>query len=213
MNQRVTPSDLELAALISSKICHDIISPVGAIYNGIEILDEDDSADSRKYAMEVIRNVTEQAAARLKFARFAFGAAGSAGAKLDLGEAEQISRDILAKSKHSLVWRGQPGHMPKDKAKLLLNLVAAAVTALPGGGEIGVTIEGTLDEPRFQVRCKGARARPPQYLCDYVAGGQPAQLDAMTVQAYYTWRLAGASRMRLDIVRDGADVLLLALPG
>ena len=77
MNTPAEPSDLELAALISSKICHDVISPVGAIYNGLEILGEDDDPNARAYAMDVIRNVTVQASARLQFARFAFGAAGA----------------------------------------------------------------------------------------------------------------------------------------
>ena len=76
MGQRANPTDLELAALISSKICHDVIGPVGAIYNGLEILDEDDDQEAKNYALDVIRNVTEQASARLQFCRFAFGAAG-----------------------------------------------------------------------------------------------------------------------------------------
>ena len=80
MTERAQPTDLELAALISSKICHDVIGPVGAFYNGLEILDEDDDAQAKTYALDVIRNVTEQASARLQFARFAFGAAGSAAA-------------------------------------------------------------------------------------------------------------------------------------
>jgi hypothetical protein len=63
MSQRAQPSDLELAALISSKICHDIINPVGAIYNGLEILDEEDDEEAKNYALDVIRNVTEQASA------------------------------------------------------------------------------------------------------------------------------------------------------
>src|SRR5262252_6483911 len=139
MTERAQPTDLELAALISSKICHDVIGPVGAIYNGLEILDEDDDAQAKTYAMDVIRNVTEQASARLQFARFAFGAAGSAGAQIELGTAEQISR----------------GQMGKDKVKLPLNLVAAAVTALPRGGEIEVGIAGSLEAPSFALRCRG----------------------------------------------------------
>ena len=88
--------------------------------------------------------------------------------------------------------------MAKDKVKLLLNLIAAAVTALPRGGEIEVSIEGSLEQPSFLLRCRGPGARPPQYLADYVAGGQPPPLDAMSIQAYYTWRLAASSRMRLE---------------
>ena len=102
--------------------------------------------------------------------------------------------------------------MAKDKVKLLLNLVASAVTALPRGGQIEVADLGQPGKPSFVLRCQGTAARPPQYLTDYVSGGQPPQLDAMTIQAYYTWRLAAASKMRLDIAKDGADVLLTAKP-
>src|SRR5262249_43396991 len=150
---RPQPTDLELAALISSKICHDVIGPVGAIYNGLEILDEDDDAEAKNYALDVIRNVTEQASARLQFARFAFGAAGSVGAQIDLATAEQLTRALIGRGKHKLVWRGMRGHMAKDKVKLLLNLIAAALTALPRGGEIELTMAGSLEKPSFSLRC------------------------------------------------------------
>jgi len=212
MGERTNPTDLELAALISSKICHDIIGPVGAIYNGLEILDEDDDAEAKNYALDVIRNVTEQASARLQFARFAFGAAGSAGAMIDLGTAEQISRGFVGQAKHKLIWRAVPGHMAKDKVKLLLNLIASAISALPRGGEIDVQMGGTLETPSFLIRCRGPNARPPQYLVEFITGEQLPQLDAMSIQAYYTWRLAGSAAMRLEILKDGADILLSAKP-
>jgi histidine phosphotransferase ChpT len=209
MADRVQPTDLELAALISSKICHDLIGPVGNINNGLEILDEEDDAQSRDYALDVIRNVTETASARLQFARFAFGATDSAGARIDLGTAEELSRGLIGNGKHKLAWRGLKGQIAKDKAKLLLNLVAVAPTAVPRGGDIVVEIGGTLAAPSFTVRCRGPSARPPQYLADFVSGEAPA-INAMTIQAYYTVRLAMATRMRLGIARDGADVLLTA---
>ena len=62
----------------------------------------------------------------------------------------------------------------------------------------------------FVIRCRGTGARPPQYLTEFVLGTQPPQLDAMTIQAYYTWRLATTSGMRLEILKDGADILLAA---
>ncbi len=206
------PSDLELAALISSKICHDVIGPVGAIYNGIEILDEDNDAEAKAYAMNVIRNVTEQASARLQFARFAFGAAGSAGALIDLGTAEQISRGFVGNAKHKLAWTGIAGYMSKDKVKLLLNLVASSISALPRGGEIGVSMTGTLENPSFLIRCRGQAARAPQHLPEFIMGTSVVPLDAMTIQAYYTWRLAGLAAMRLEILKEGDDILLAAAP-
>jgi histidine phosphotransferase ChpT len=211
MDDRVQPSDLELAALISSKICHDLIGPVGNINNGLEILDEEDDAQSRNYALDVIRNVTETASARLQFARFAFGATDSAGAKIDLATAEELSRGLIGNGKHKLAWRGLRGQIAKDKAKLLLNLVAIAPTAIPRGGDIVVEIAGTLANPGFVVSCHGPSARPPQYLGDFV-NGPPPPINAMTIQAYYTLRLAAASRMRLAIARDAADVVLTAKP-
>ncbi|MCB1527536.1 MAG: hypothetical protein KDJ45_07535 [Hyphomicrobiaceae bacterium] len=212
MSETAQPTDLELAALISSKICHDVIGPVGAIYNGLEILDEDEGAESSAYALDVIRNVTEQASARLQFARFAFGAAGSAGAMIDLGTAEQISRGFVGNGKHKLNWHGLSGHMAKDKVKLLLNLLAAATTALPRGGDVDVMMGGSVEDPSFVLRCRGTGARPPQYLTDYVAGTAKGDLDALSIQAYYTWRLAGSAQMRLEILKDGADILLTAKP-
>jgi histidine phosphotransferase ChpT len=209
--QAALPTDLELAALISSKICHDVIGPVGAIYNGLEILDEDGDAEAKTYAMDVIRNVTEQASARLQFARFAFGAAGSAGALIDLGTAEQISRGFIGQAKHKLAWTGLSGYMIKDKVKLLLNLVACAITALPRGGEIAVSMAGSIENPSFLIRCTGQGARPPQHLMEFITNTGSA-LDAMTIQAYYTWRLAGSSGMRLEILKDGDDILLSAKP-
>ena len=78
---------LDLAALLCSRVCHDIISPVGAIINGLEVLDEDNGEDMRDFAFNLIRKSAAQASAKLQFARLAFGAAGSAGAEIDLADA------------------------------------------------------------------------------------------------------------------------------
>ncbi|MFM1813416.1 MAG: hypothetical protein RLZ98_111 [Pseudomonadota bacterium] len=212
MKGKVQISDMEFAALVSSKICHDAIGPVGAIWNGLEILAEDDDAEAQSYALNVIRNVTAQASARLQFARFAFGAAGSAGAQIDLGTAEQISRGYIGEgkkeSKHSLLWSGPAGYMAKERVKLLLNLVAAAVTALPRGGQISVTIEGGMETPVFRIACTGRTARPPQHLVEFITGENMPELDAMTIQAYYTCRLAESSGMALSVseIKDGIEI-------
>jgi histidine phosphotransferase ChpT len=210
MTQTAHPSDLELAALISSKICHDVINPVGAIYNGLEILNDEDDAEAKSYALDVIRNVTEQASARLQFARFAFGAAGAAGSVIDLGTAEKISHGFVGTGKHKLVWKGPAGYLTKDRVKLLLNLVASAINALPRGGEIEVQIQGPLEQATFSLRCRGFGARPPNYLVDFLAGPPTQPLDTRNIQAYYTARLADSAGMHLQVLRSGADVVLEA---
>jgi len=210
MTTKTMPTDMELAALISSKICHDVIGPVGAIYNGLEILQEDDSADAQSYALEVIRNVTEQASARLQFARFAFGASGSAGSSIDLDMARDMSMAFVGTGKQKLGWSGPSGHMSKDKAKLLLNLVASAITALPRGGQIDVEISEDISAPTFRVTCSGRGARVPNYLGDLVAGHPLDEIDSMSIQAYYTWRLASLAGMTIDIHERDADIVVTA---
>jgi histidine phosphotransferase ChpT len=208
----IEPSDLELAALISSKICHDVIGPVGAINNGFQILDEDKDEESRSYALDIIRNVAELASAKLQFARFAYGAAGSAGSTIDLQMAEQISRGVVEQGKHKLVWLCPPGQMTKDRAKLLLNMVAASITALPRGGEITVKVTGGHEAPAFHIHCSGQSARPPHHLPEFLAGEMKEALHALTIQPYYTCRLARQCSMSLTVIKDGADIVLTAAP-
>ncbi len=214
MTDAAEPTDLEIAALISSKICHDVIGPVGALSIGLQLHDEEKDEEARRFAFDMIRNVTKQASVCLEFARFAFGASGSAGALIDLGMAEKISREYVlhskGKQKHKLIWSGPPGYMTKDKVKLLLNLIAASITALPKGGDIDVTIAGTVEAPEFRILCRGAGARFPQHLNEFVTGKDVPALDAMSIQAFYTTRLSRLAGMPIVISKDGMDIRLVA---
>src|SRR5271154_4567169 len=79
-------NELDFAALLVSRVCHDLVSPVGAVVNGLEVLEDERDAAMRADALKLVASSAELAAARLQFARIAFGAAGSAGAELDLSE-------------------------------------------------------------------------------------------------------------------------------
>ena len=79
---------LDLAALLCSRVCHDLISPVGAIVNGLEVLAEEKDEETKTFALDLIKKSAGTASAKLQFCRIAFGAAGSAGAQIDLGDAE-----------------------------------------------------------------------------------------------------------------------------
>ncbi|MEL7542583.1 MAG: histidine phosphotransferase family protein [Pseudomonadota bacterium] len=204
-------SSLELSALISSKICHDVIGPVGAIFNGLEVLEDDDDPESREYALKIIKDFTQQASAKVEFARFAFGAAGSAGAVIDLGNAHKISQAYIGEDKHKLDWQVPPGHMPKDKVKLLLNMLACAITALPRGGTLQVMAQNIETTPSFMIRCSGDAARQPKHLADFISGAGADSLDALTIQAYYTSLLATEAGMKIAISDDNGDVLLTAM--
>lgn len=197
--------DLELAALVSSRICHDIINPVAAIANGLEMLDEEQDASMRDAAFDLIRKSASQASAKLQFARLAFGAAGSAGAEIDLRDAEKVAREfVLITGKHQLVWEGPAATLPKNKAKLLLNLVALGILALPRGGTIAVAITGTPPEVGFTVRAKGEAARLNDQVKGLLLGGNRVALDAHSIQPYYASRVAAASGMTVSAeARDG----------
>src|SRR4051794_6865148 len=96
MSGTVTLDSLDLAALLCSRVCHDLISPSGAIVNGLEVLEENGSNEETKtFAMDLIKKSAKTASARLQFCRLAFGAAGSAGAQIDLGDAEKMARGVI----------------------------------------------------------------------------------------------------------------------
>src|ERR1017187_2967512 len=105
---------LDLAALLCSRVCHDVISPVGAIVNGLEVLEDEKDTEMRAFAIELIKKSAHTASARLQFCRLAFGAAGSAGAAIDTGDAEQVARGLLADERTTLQWHAPRILMPKN---------------------------------------------------------------------------------------------------
>src|SRR5579863_3470614 len=101
---QVTLRPLDLAAMLCSRVCHDVISPVGAIVNGLEVLDDESDPSMRDIAVELIKKSATAASARLQFCRLAFGAAGSAGAAIDTGDAEAVARGLLEDDRTKLTW-------------------------------------------------------------------------------------------------------------
>ena len=125
---------LDLAALLCSRVCHDLISPVGAIVNGLEVLEEEKDEETKTFALDLIKKSAGTASARLQFCRIAFGAAGSAGAQIDLGDAENIARGFIEDDKTKLAWNLPRALLPKNRVKLLLNMLLIAGQTIPRGG-------------------------------------------------------------------------------
>jgi histidine phosphotransferase ChpT len=211
MTEPTAMGDLELAALVSSRICHDIINPVSAISNGLEMLGEDPDAEMREAAMDLIRKSAFQASAKLQFARLAFGAAGSAGAEIDLRDAEKVARDFVeGTGKHEVVWQGPVATLPKNKVKLLLNLVALGALALPRGGTVSVEIGGTGPDLTFVVTAKGTAARLNDQVRSLLSGANGADVDAHSIQPYYAGRVAAAAGMTVSCEAQGEEVVFKA---
>src|SRR5580765_555234 len=149
------PDTLELAALLCSRVCHDLISPVGAIVNGLEVLDDNPKPDDREFALNLIRKSAKTASAKLQFCRLAFGAAGSAGAQIDTGDAETMARGFLEDDTTRLTWNLPRALQPKHRVKLLLNMLILAQQAIPRGGTLTVDASGEGDKAGIKVRAEG----------------------------------------------------------
>ena len=211
MSQLKELSSLDLSALVASRVCHDIISPVGAITNGLEVLDEEGSEDMREFAMDLIRKSARQASAKLQFARLAFGAAGSAGAEIDLGDAQVVAMGFMENEKSDLDWQVPRNLMPKNFVKMLLNLILIANQCIPRGGVISVTMEGEPAAPEFTLSAKGLNPRIPLGMQETLSGEEPERIDAHSVQPIYTVLLARECGMKLSIVKDEDIVRITAL--
>ena len=209
----LTLDGLDLAALLCSRVCHDVISPVGAIVNGLEVLEDDQDESMREFALELIGKSARQASARLKFARIAFGAAGSAGASIDLADAESVAKGMFADEKTKLEWRAPQALFPKNKVKLILNLVMVATSAIPRGGLIDVTVTGDGEAPTFVLKAKGSHARIPPHVVELIAGEpESGTVDAHGILPYYAGLVARAARMDVRFAIEGDEVTVTAEP-
>src|ERR1700728_4339914 len=148
---------LDLAALLCSRVCHDLISPVGAIVNGIEVMEEDKDEETKTFALDLIKKSARQASAKLQFCRLAFGAAGSAGAQIDVGDAEKAARGLLEDGRTTLVWNLPRELLPKNRVKLLLNMLMIGTGAIPRGGTL--TVDPAEGGKGFRLTAAGLNAR------------------------------------------------------
>ncbi len=204
---------LDLAALLSSRVCHDVISPVGAIVNGLEVLEEEKDAEMRGHALALIKSSAAEASARLQFCRLAFGAAGSKGAAIDTGDAEHVTRQLLADERTKLEWSVPRVLMSKNKVKLLLNLCLIADAAIPRGGVISVSSTGDDDKIAFLIEARGTNARVAATIPALLEGTpEDGAIDARAIQAYYAGLVAKASGLDVEIASSPELVTIEARP-
>jgi histidine phosphotransferase ChpT len=197
-------NELDFAALLVSRVCHDLVSPVGAVVNGLEVLEDERDATMRADAIKLVTSSAELAASRLQFARIAFGAAGSAGAELDLSEVGRIVQGLVKGSKVEVEWQAANVNWPKDWAKLLMNATLLAVDSLPRGGRIKVETSMDPSAPSFAVRAVGQGARVQEDAEKAVRGEPAGPLDGRSIQPYLTHKLSRSLNAGLTVVgRDG----------
>jgi histidine phosphotransferase ChpT len=204
---------LELAALVASRVCHDIISPVGAIVNGLEVLEEEKDESMREFAQDLVQKSARQASAKLQFSRLAFGASGGAGAELDMADAGRCAAALMEREKPELDWQVKAGLLPKAEAKLLLNLLIIALNCVARGGTITVNADRDGNETVMRVVAEGDRAKLPAGVKEVIAeGAMPNPLDAHAVQPLYAALLAKEAKMAVTATQEENRVVFAARP-
>src|SRR5215469_11481027 len=196
-------NEIEFSALMVSRVCHDLVGPLGAVVNGLEVLEDERDAGMREDALKLVTSSANQALARIQFMRIAFGAAGSAGAELDLGEVGRLIQGLLDGGKVKLEWNVPQSYWAKDWAKLLMNATLLGADCLPRGG--AVRVEAGVGTPRFRIHASGQVARMAEEVERTLKGGESlGPLDARGIQPYLTHCLSQSVHGELNVaIGDG----------
>ena len=200
-------TEIEFSALMVSRVCHDLVGPLGAVINGLEVLEDERDAAMREEALKLVTSSANQALARIQFMRIAFGAAGSAGAELDLGEVGRLLAGLLEGGKVRLEWNVPRIYWAKDWAKLLMNATLLGADSLPRGGELRVEAGADPAVPSFKIRASGLNARITEEIEKTLRGeSQQGSLDARGIKPFLTYRLSRTVNAGLAIAlkEDGA---------
>ena len=206
---KLTPTTL--SALLCARICHDMISPVGALGTALEILDDAGNVDMHDDAMELVRTSSRQASAKLKFLRLAFGAAGSAPGIIPTAEVVSLTNNMFADSKPDLVWNIDADGIDKNRARILMNLVMLAIQAAPRGGTVTVFREGLGGGANFVLVSEGPKARLDAAIAKAIAGKAPEDgFDGRSIQPLYASLLARDIGGTLDASAEDTTITFRA---
>ena len=196
-----------LAALLCARICHDLVSPVGALTAALEVFSDDDSMDMRDDAMELIKLSAGQASAKLQFLRLAFGAGGSAPGIISCEELKKLSMDVFDGGKVEFNWDVEADGLDKSGARILLNLVMLGMQVIPRGGTM--LVQATKDDSNTDIKltCTGMKARLEPNIVKTLAGGAPEDgFDGRSVQPFYTGMIARESQGNISATIEDETV-------
>ncbi len=202
----------DLAAMLCSRVCHDLINPVGAMGNGLEVLNDPSQAAMAEAARDLLANAVKQARARLEFARLAYGASSTAGTEFDTRECERVARIYFEIEKPELDWQVPLIMLPKHKAKLLMNMLLIAIGSVPRGGLVKVEVTGPAGQEEFRFNAKGTKTLMPSGVEALLMGNPAEGVDARGIQPFYTGVLARMTQMELKIALENEEFVFSATP-
>ena len=203
-------SDLDFAALLCSRLCHDLVSPVGAINNGLEILEEEKDASMREAVFDLITKSTQQTANKLQFFRLAFGAAGGFSAQLDMREAEKAIQVLLDGSRVTLDWQVSVQNGSKNLVKLLLNIALVISESLIRGGTLTVKLHEVEDSLELAVKAEGQRIIVQDVVISGLLGKiAESELEPRNAPAHLAACVAREMGSEIMVEQEGESSLLV----
>lgn len=206
-------TDTDFASLLCSRLCHDLLSPVGALNNGLELLADEDDPHMREQVLELLGDSARATAEKLKFFRLAFGAAGGYGATIETDEARQALEGVFGgEKKIDLGWIVADAKLPKDAVKLLLNLALIAGDALVRGGRLDVGVERSDSGIELAVRAEGARLiLDPNLRAMLVEGPAGKEGQARTAAAQLAHALANDAGADIRLSDPDEELLVIGV--
>lgn len=204
----------DLASLLCSRLCHDLMSPVGALNNGIELLADEQDPDMRDRCLELLTESAKATANKLKFFRLAFGAGGGFGDAVDSGEAKTALEGLLGAGKVELGWMVADAKLSKGATKLLLNLALIAGDSLVRGGRLDVGAETGDGGTEIAIRAEGPRIALDATIAETLLNGAGSGVEARAAGAWLAHSLAAEAGGAVQLSRPSDEVLVIgaALP-
>lgn len=207
MNDR---QSIDLAAMLCSRLCHDMLSPVGAMSNGLELLAMESDPEMRRSVVGLLEQSATTSTNKLKFFRLAFGAAGGFGESVEVDEPKALIDALVAeRPKITVGWALSGNTLAKPAVKVLLNFGQIAIDALVRGGTLDIGAETREGNCELVVRAQGPKIAFDDTIGKALDGSlEPADLTSRTAAAHMIALLAKECGGGLQYART-ADTLVL----
>ena len=195
------PQDLELAELMAARLCHDLVGPIGAVANGIELLGDGSTPDPEVNAL--IAQSARQASRRLQWFRIAFGTANALPDSGILAETRRLASGLYEEGRVTLDWpapdAAAEAAASRQAAKIILNLALMAIEVLPRGGSVQARLTGSGGALGVQMIASGSGARVPDDIQAAMKPGvRSADLTPKSIPAFLAMRVAEASGTKIS---------------
>ena len=204
-------NEVDFASLLCSRLCHDLMSPVGALNNGIELMVDEQDPEMRERCVELLADSARATANKLKFFRLAFGAGGGFADFIDANEAKIALEGIFgAERRIDLGWMVAPEKLSKSAMKLLLNLALIAGDALVRGGRLDVGAETTGAGLEIAIRSEGPKVVLDAGLRETLTNGASSgDIEPRVAGAWLAQALAEESGGTIQLSEPSPDVLII----